>query len=187
MVRRLLSQGCLTQGFDAPAHGQTAGTQTNGFEIAQAIATVVNVVAPIDCAIAHSLGAASMTLALSEGITCRKVVFLAAVCWLSNSLTKFAKLNRLSPEIEVKLRFLMEEKFGKEVWERVSVDRRVANLHIPALLFHDTGDREVDFEESRAIAQAWHGAQLVATSGLGHKRILRNERVIQQAVDFINF
>ncbi|MFM2305033.1 MAG: hypothetical protein RLZZ135_2445, partial [Cyanobacteriota bacterium] len=63
--------------------------------------------------------------------------------------------------------------------------RNIRNLSIPALLFHDRKDREVSIEESQTIARVWSSAQLVETSGLGHRRILHNEQVVQQAVDFL--
>ena len=46
-------------------------------------------------------------------------------------------------------------------------------------------DRETSLEESKAIAEAWHGSQLVVTEGLGHKRILRDKQVIEQTVNFL--
>ncbi len=184
-VTPLLNAGYQVLAFDAPAHGSTAGEQTSGLEMAQAIATVAQHQGSIEGIIAHSLGAASTTLALSTGMKARKVVYLGAICRLSNNATIFAKRARLSPETEVAFRRLFEVQFGPDIWQRFAVDRTAKNLSIPALLFHDRSDREVPFEESNAIAQAWPEARLIETSGLGHKRILRNEFVIQQTVDFM--
>jgi pimeloyl-ACP methyl ester carboxylesterase len=184
-VKPLLDAGYQVLAFDAPAHGSTAGVQTSGIEMAQAIATVAQHQGSVEGIIAHSFGATSTTLALSEGMNVHKVVYLGAMCWLSNNATVFAKRARLSPETEVAFRRLFEAQFGPDIWQRFAVDRTAENLSIPALLFHDRSDREVPFEESNAIAQAWPGARLVETSGLGHKRILRNESVIQQTVDFM--
>ncbi|WP_051038907.1 hypothetical protein [Chamaesiphon minutus] len=64
--------------------------------------------------------------------------------------------------------------------------RTVRNLSIPAILFHDRRDREVAFEESLHVSQIWATARLIETSGLGHRRILRDESVIAQTVDFMN-
>lgn len=185
-VQPLLKAGYQVLSFDAPAHGSTAGIQTNGLELAQAIATVAQHQGSIEGIIAHSLGATSTTLALSEGMKTRKVVYLGAICWLSNAATIFAKRARLSTEIKEAFWHLFEARFGQDIWQRFAVDQTAKNLSIPALLFHDRGDREVSFEESLAIAQIWSGARLIETAGLGHRRILRNESVIQQTVDFMN-
>ena len=39
--------------------------------------------------------------------------------------------------------------------------------------------------DGAAIANAWPGARLVTTTGLGHRRILRDEHVVSQAVAFV--
>lgn len=72
-----------------------------------------------------------------KGISIRKIVCIAGLCWLSSSVTTFSKLARLSQQEENELFSMMEDKFGKDVWEAFSVDKQAANLDIPALLFHD--------------------------------------------------
>ena len=56
---------------------------------------------------------------------------------------------------------------------------------MPLLVFHDRDDAEVPWSDGAAIAGAWPGARLVTTAGLGHRRILRDERVVSQAVAFV--
>lgn len=185
LVRPLVESGYRVLAFDAPAHGKTTGEQTNGFEIAEAIATVATKESPIDSIIAHSLGVASTVLALNKGISIRKMVCLSGFCWLSSTVKKFSQLAQLTPQGENELFAMMEDKFGKDVWQVFSIDRRVTNLNIPALLFHDRQDRESSLQESEAIAKAWRGSQLVVTEGLGHYRILRSPQVIEQTVKFI--
>jgi hypothetical protein len=53
------------------------------------------------------------------------------------------------------------------------------------LVVHDYGDAEVEHTNGAAIAKAWPRAQLYSTSGLGHRRLLRDSAVIQTVVDFI--
>lgn len=184
-VKPLVESGYRVLAFDAPAHGKTAGKQTNGFELAEAIATIAAKESPINTIIAHSLGATSTAIALSKEVFARKVVCLASLCWLSSSVERFSQLLRLSPQTKEELYHLMENKFGKDVWDIFSVDKRVANLPIPALLFHDRADRDCSLQESQAIAESWQDSQLIVTEGLGHNRILRDEQVIQHTVNFI--
>ncbi|MEM9906699.1 MAG: alpha/beta fold hydrolase, partial [Cyanobacteria bacterium P01_D01_bin.44] len=174
-VEPLVEAGYQVVTFDAPAHGSTAGAQTNGLEMTRALKTVAQQQAPITSIIAHSLGAASTTLALSEGLQLQKVVYIAAMCWLSNAVVTFARRARLSTDVENGLRRQFEARLGKDIWQRFAIDQNASNLNIPALLFHDQSDRDVAIEESKAIAQAWSGARLIETSGLRHRRILRNE------------
>jgi alpha-beta hydrolase superfamily lysophospholipase len=184
-VEPLVSAGYQVIAFDAPAHGDTEGLQTNGMEMARAISAVARNHGPLTGIIAHSLGAASTTLALSEGMQADKVVYIGAMCWLSNAAKVFSRRAKLSPDVEAAFRELFELEYGRDIWQKFAVDSSQHNPASSALLFHDLRDREVSFEESRAIASAWSGARSIETSGLGHRRILRDESVIQQAVDFI--
>jgi pimeloyl-ACP methyl ester carboxylesterase len=70
-------------------------------------------------------------------------------------------------------------------WEELDPCRAAADLRIPLLVFHDRNDREAPFAGGVALARSWLGARLVATEGLGHTRILRNESVVAQATEFL--
>eukprot|EP01041_Mallomonas_annulata_P035493 gene35493-58458_t len=49
----------------------------------------------------------------------------------------------------------------------------------PTLVVHDRGDRINPFADGTAFAEAIPGAQLLATDGLGHTRLLRDALVAQ--------
>ena len=53
------------------------------------------------------------------------------------------------------------------------------------MVIHDENDRDVPWQEGAALANAWPGAQFVRTSGLGHRRILRDPDVIARVTAFI--
>jgi pimeloyl-ACP methyl ester carboxylesterase len=55
----------------------------------------------------------------------------------------------------------------------------------PTLIVHDRDDRVNRFADAEAYRDAIKGAQLIATQGLGHRRILKEEGVIQQVTRFI--
>ena len=55
----------------------------------------------------------------------------------------------------------------------------------PLLLVHDGQDAETGWADSEAIARAWPGARLVTTSGLGHRRILRDPEVVAEVTGFV--
>jgi pimeloyl-ACP methyl ester carboxylesterase len=55
----------------------------------------------------------------------------------------------------------------------------------PLLLIHDRQDAETGWADSDAIARAWPGARLVTTTGLGHRRILRDPAVIAEVAGFL--
>jgi hypothetical protein len=55
----------------------------------------------------------------------------------------------------------------------------------PMLVVHDRDDREVPFADGAAIAAVWPGARFLETSGLGHRRVLRDPAVVEAVVDFV--
>jgi pimeloyl-ACP methyl ester carboxylesterase len=184
-VSPLVAAGFQVIACDLPAHGQTLGTQTSGFEFAEAIQAIATQVGEVIGIIGHSWGAAGTVMALDEGVEAQRVVCLGSPCWLSSSVQAIAKLLRLSPLTEARLRELIEHRYGKEVWDRASMNLRARHLKSQGLLFHDRNDRKVSPNESEAIATAWPQAELVLTSGLGHERILQDTTVIEQTVKFM--
>jgi pimeloyl-ACP methyl ester carboxylesterase len=60
-----------------------------------------------------------------------------------------------------------------------------AALAAPLLVMHDRDDPTVPWAEGAAIASAWRGAELVTTSGLGHRDIVRDPDVVARAVAFL--
>ena len=55
----------------------------------------------------------------------------------------------------------------------------------PTLIVHDRDDVSTPVTDGAAIAAAWPGARLQVTSGLGHRRMLRDPDVVAEVVDFI--
>ena len=70
-------------------------------------------------------------------------------------------------------------------WEDLNIASIARELSIPALVIHDREDEEVSFAHGEEIAHALPHARLVATSGLGHRAILRDPEVVRETVAFL--
>ena len=55
----------------------------------------------------------------------------------------------------------------------------------PTLLVHDRDDRTAPFAGAERFAGAIAGARLVASSGLGHRRVLADASVLDQLVEHL--
>jgi pimeloyl-ACP methyl ester carboxylesterase len=55
---------------------------------------------------------------------------------------------------------------------------------VPTLVVHDRGDGINAFADGQAFAHAVQGAQLLATEGLGHRKILKDPGVLAQVAVF---
>jgi pimeloyl-ACP methyl ester carboxylesterase len=56
----------------------------------------------------------------------------------------------------------------------------------PALVVHDRDDADVPYAHGAEIASAWPGAELLTTTGLGHRAVVRDPAVIRRTIDFLH-
>jgi pimeloyl-ACP methyl ester carboxylesterase len=54
----------------------------------------------------------------------------------------------------------------------------------PLLVIHDRDDAEVPWTDGADLVDAWPGARLLLTRGLGHRRILHDAVVVQATASF---
>ena len=184
-VEPLVAAGHRVVAIDLPAHGRTPGRRTNAQVTTEAVLRVGEAIGPLRGVIAHSFGALNTTLALRDGLNAERVVYLAPACRASQAVRGFAGQIGLSWPVEWGLRSEMERRFGPNIWPQFSARVCAPHLSLPALIFHDLEDLEVPYREGQLLAHSWPGARLVVTAGLGHRRILRDERVIEQTVEFV--
>lgn len=182
-VGPLTDAGYSVVAFDAPGHGASAGRLSSLPQFIAAIETVAREVGPLAAIVAHSMGAAATTLAMSRGLRAGRVVFLAPAVDPIGYTERFAEIVGLTPDILDRMRRSIERRFGQS-WDDFEVLGPAAKMTTPLLVFHDREDRDVAWTNGRAIASAWPGAELVSTSGLGHRRIVHDPGVVARAVSF---
>ena len=73
---------------------------------------------------------------------------------------------------------------GREL-NTFDVDYIASRRHESALVIHDEEDRVLPFKEGKAVAEAWPGATFVATKGLGHRRMLKSDEIIEETIGFL--
>ena len=169
-------------GFDAPAHGRSSGELASGPAFARAAREVSNTVGPLDFAIAHSLGAAALSIAMFRGMSVRKAVLLAPVAFIMPLLNDFMTSRGMHRDDREQLTAMFRCKYRNEV---ISVPDMARNFRTEALILHDPDDQELPYEQAETIAHAWPNAQLVATPNVGHWRILRSKEIIERSVAFL--
>lgn len=188
-VAPLVHRGFRVIAFDAPAHGQSAAAwswaQTDGFEFADALCEVVNQTGPSVAVIAHSLGAVAASVALANGLRVNGVVFLAAMADPAAYLDTFAAALGLSEHAAN----AMTDRIGRRInfrWGELKVAGLADRVAVPpALIVHDLADPEAPWAGAAEIAKAWPRAELVTTSGLGHRRLLKDPAALNRVADFI--
>lgn len=186
-VDPLLAAGYRAVAYDQPAHGDSSGEMTNLLEIAPTLDVVREQAGDFAAIVAHSFG----TLVASYALVRRgfappaRLVYFGALNRLMDSLPRFQALARLPDEVVAGLRDRIYENFGKDRLEAITNESLAAQVQIPALMFHDTGDKITPIEDSRAIARAWKTAELVETEGLGHRGALQSAAIHERVVGFL--
>ena len=183
-VEPLAAAGCRVIALDLPAHGESAGARTDLIECTEALRKVGRDVGPIAGIVAHSFGGAITTLALERGLDAEAIVLIAAPSSIDDVVRRFGKLTGLRGRSMQAFRAGLERQTGVRLAD-VEIFERVAALRVPALIVHDRGDTEVPFHDAERLAAQWPGATLLATERLGHRRILKDDAVIRQAVAFV--
>lgn len=183
-VAPLVSAGHRVVAFDAPGHGSSAGRELSMPSFAAAIRRVGDVFGPVHAVVAHSLGAAASTLAMSDGLAVARAVFLgppaSPVGWFE-SMARFLQLDATATSAA---RASLESRVGRRL-EDLTAEVLGPQVSTPLLVVHDRGDAEVQWKEGARIARSVPGATMISTEGLGHRRILRDRTVVETAVRFV--
>jgi pimeloyl-ACP methyl ester carboxylesterase len=192
-IKPLVESGHRVIAFDLPSHnesdaGELAPGRTTIVECAEAVAAVVSTHGPARAIVAHSLGAKAVTLAAAQGAAVGRLVFLAPMGDFSLYLDLFAHRHGFGPRIRERLRRRLDRRLRIRLFD-TDIPRVAPRTNYPPLLLvHDPDDPDSPYATSERIVEAWPGAQLVTTSGLGrlaHYRILRHRAAIRAGVDFI--
>ena len=184
-VDPLVAAGFQVVALDSPAHGESSGSRSDLIETTEAVRKVGRELGPLAGVIAHSFGGAVATLALERGLDAASVVLISAPSSVEDVIARFGALAGMRGAAMRAFREGIEQQTGVKIKE-VEIFERVAGLRVPALIVHDRDDREVPFQDAERLAARWPGAAIMPTTGLGHRRILKDEAVIRRAVDFIS-
>jgi pimeloyl-ACP methyl ester carboxylesterase len=131
------------------------------------------------------MGGTVTSIALRDGLKPGAVALIAPASNIDHVVEKFQTMFSLPPRAMAGLRRRIERNFGKDVWGRLRIQELAADFDIPALIVHDNDDSQVDSADSEALAAAWPGARSIITSGLGHDRIVRDPRIVEEVTAFL--
>ncbi|MER5963848.1 alpha/beta hydrolase [Streptomyces sp. NPDC002057] len=185
----LLARGYSPVAFDAPGHGDSPGRATNILEYREIIRELHARHGDFDAVVAHSFGVLASLFALRDGVRTERFVGLGGVGSFDLLLAGFQAGLGLDDRVVRCMRDHVERRLAPGepgVWDRFGADRDPGALGAPVLLFHDENDDMVPPAQSRLLARA-HGdrARLVATRGLGHRRVLLDPAVVAEAMEFL--
>jgi len=170
--------------FDAPAHGKSTGKITNMLQWGAAIKSLNNRYGPFDIYIGHSLGSMAILKYCEGDIHVKKIITIGSGDQMRTIFDNFIMSVGLKPRTSKRMKAYFEEKYNININE-YDASHVVRNQHIPTLIIHDEDDQDIDVSCAKSIHDQHPNASLIITKGLGHRRILRDQNVIQKIVSFI--
>ena len=183
-VAPLVERGFRVFTFDAPGHGASPGSRSSLPHFAWAVRAVADAAGEPHAIIAHSLGCAAATLALRDGLVVNRLAFLSPPLDPVDYTARFGDILGLDSATIQAMQTRIEERFARK-WSDYSLAETARTMTTPLLVVHDRDDRDTYWSEGAALAEAWPGAKLVTTEGLGHRRILREPAVIEDVARFV--
>jgi len=183
VVHRLIASGHRVVAFDLPGHGQSTGSFTDLGQMAQVIAAVVRLVGPVDAVVAHSLGATATGIALADGLQVGRVALLAAAAEPHVFFGMFARWLRLPKAVQAEAQRLIHERVGRPFAE-LTLECTLPSDLDALLLVHDRGDRRAPYAPIAGVAAQRPKTRLLSTEGLGHRRILEDDTVVDAVASF---
>lgn len=186
IVKPLLEKEYAVVAFDAPGHGASSGKSNNLFMQADVLAELAKRYENINTVIAHSFGSlVALYAARTKLIECERMVCISSPSSLKYLLELFSSFLYIPKKILKRFNELMYAEFGETIYDDISAISNVAQLDLKGLIIHDKDDADVNYLYSQKLCSAWAGAKCVYTNKLGHRKILRNNYVLEIIVAFI--
>lgn len=188
LAEAVAARGLRPVVLEMPGHGASAGTVSNLPQFARAIdyatARLSQQGHRVHALIAHSMGANAAAYAVSRGLPVARLVLIAPPASPREFTRMFAQVFGLDESTRAALQQRVEAREGVLMpqFEPAAVGPRVA---LPTLVVHDRGDRTNRFADGEAYVQSIAQARLLATDGLGHRRVLKDPFVLGAVGDFV--
>lgn len=182
---KLLENGFMTISFDAPAHGKSTGKMTMMNEFVQTAMFLEKEFGPFEIALGHSLGGMAILNGVKQGLNIKKALVIGAGDVITDIIKDFVTKLELKPTMVAKIKYQFYKKFGEDI-DNYSAYIAAKSVKIPVLVIHDTEDAEVPVSCAHHIRQNLEQGEILITNGLGHSRILKDVKVINRIIEFIN-
>ncbi|MBL7869970.1 MAG: alpha/beta fold hydrolase [Cyclobacteriaceae bacterium] len=184
-IPALLDHGYRVIGFDGPAHGRSEGKRTNLYEFEEVLRKIVEMKGAPEAILAHSFGGGVALYAIMKGLPVRKLINIASPT-IADEIVK-SYLNAIGGSWKTGAAFkrLIHQKYGKPFEEFTSMHfiKEITDLNL--LLVHDADDKDVSIVQAEELIIAYPKGRLLTTHGLGHNRVLKDDKVISACLDFM--
>ncbi|MDR2305990.1 MAG: alpha/beta hydrolase [Paucimonas sp.] len=182
LIETLVEAGYTVVSLEGPAHGCSPGSQANVVVFARALLEAAAELPPLRAVIGHSMGGASVLLALQWGLRADAAVSIAAPAQLLGVLRGFARHLGLPARARAAFIRQVEREVGVQV---ARLDVSGYQLDLPGLVVHASDDGLVAASESQLIHKAWFDSRLLLLEEGGHQRVLADPRLGEAVLELL--
>ncbi len=182
LLQALAELGIAAVVLDLPGHGFSKGEICSPLGAAEAIECVARELGPIDAVVTHSFGGPALGLALMNGFNLRRAVLIAPPRGRGARWFQFAEERGIDQEVVHRARELYAAECGL-----AAAGFDLADLAHPveSLIIHSMDDDAVEWDNGRAIADAWPNAEFLLCDGLGHRMVAQDRGIIDRIINFV--
>lgn len=184
-VEPLQKEGFSVIAFDGPAHGRSQGKYTNLVHFGNLINRLITKF-DINVIITHSFGSASTAYALN--ITRHpvdKLVMITSPDKMEDIINEYGDVMNFDKPLREEIFNYIQKVLGRNPKE-VKISELAQQIKTgEIMLVHSPDDRILSYRNTERIYKNLSNARLLAPENKGHYRILWDEEVIKEVVEFI--
>ena len=184
IIEKLILLDYNVYAFDAVAHGESKGIITNIPELIKTLEELIQEWGPVEAILGHSGGGFASAYVVAQNPQIKKLILISPFNKVTDIFKKYFEIIQLGEKARMLMIGYFTKLTGKKVQE-LSGELSAQAIRAKTLVIHDRNDKEVQVEDSIDIAKNLKNGQLILTEGLGHRRILRDEMVINELVNFL--
>jgi len=189
-IPKLVKAGYQIAAFDAPSHGLNSGKKSHLIEFTDTLISIQNKCGDIHTIISHSFGAMATVVAMQRGFSAQQMILIAPHLDAHEMHKTYSELLNLNPRLSQRFRDIIEQKMKnilnvENVWDYLSPEKLLSFNNCKGLLLFDLEDEEIPQKQFNDIETHWKNAMIIKTEGLGHHRILKDMKIINDITEFI--
>mgnify|MGYP000188310695 CR=1 FL=1 len=184
IIEKLILLDYDVYAFDAIAHGESKGVITNIPELIKTLEELVQEWGPVETILGHSGGGFASAYVVAHNPEIKKLILISPFNKVTEVFKNFFEMIQLGEKARLLMVGYFNKLTGKKV-EELSGELLAQAIGIKTLVIHDKKDKEVQVDDSIDIVKNLNKSQLILTEGLGHRRILRDEMVINEIANFL--
>ncbi len=186
-VQPLINKGYEVLAFDAPAHGRSSGATITAPIYRDLIREIHKQYGPVESYMAHSFGGLAVSLALEEisHTDAYRLVLVAPATETESAIDSFFRILKLDSAVRREFETVIVQAGGvSSQW--YSIKRAMRHIRASVCWFHDEDDDVTPVADVKAVEQEnYPNIKFVYTSGLGHSRIYRDNKVTKAILEFL--